>query len=320
MRGAARAPRAVVFAYHDVGVRCLRTLLAHGVDVPLVLTHEDSAGETIWFESVAQHARWHGIEVYAPENPNAPEVVDRVRAARPDFMFSFYYRSMLGAELLALAARGAYNMHGSLLPRYRGRVPVNWAVLHGERETGATLHVMAVKPDAGDIVEQQAVPILPDDTAFEVFRKVTVAAEQALDRALPALIAGTAPHRPQDLAAGSYFGRRTARDGAIDWRAGVAAAHNLIRAVAPPYPGAFTEADGMSLRILRSLPVATPRALAAAATGAPVLRWYQGALYALCHDGALKILQFEFGSELRDAEAFHRRFGERVLRLKPVME
>jgi methionyl-tRNA formyltransferase len=320
LTGAARAPRAVVFAYHDVGVRCLRTLLAHGVEVPLVLTHEDSPGETIWFESVSQHARWHGIEVHAPEDPNTPEVIDRVRSARPDFMFSFYYRSMLGAELLALPARGAYNVHGSLLPRYRGRVPVNWAVLHGERDTGATLHAMAVKPDAGDIVEQQAVPILPDDTAFEVFRKVTVAAEQALDRALPALIAGTAPHRPQNLAPGSYFGRRSARDGAIDWRAGAAAAHNLIRAVAPPYPGAFTEADGMSLRILRSLPVATPPALAAAAAGAPALRWYLGGLYVLCHDGALKILQFEFGSELRNAEAFYRRFGERVLRLKPVME
>ena len=320
MTGAARAPRAVVFAYHDVGVRCLRTLLAHGVEVPLVLTHEDSAGETIWFESVAQHARWHGIEVLAPENPNTPEVMEQVRATRPDFVFSFYYRSMLGPQLLALPPRGAYNLHGSLLPRYRGRAPVNWAVLHGERETGATLHLMAVKPDAGDIVEQQAVPILPDDTAFEVFRKVTVAAEQALDRALPGLIAGTAAHRPQNLAAGSYFGRRTARDGAIDWRAGAAAAHNLIRAVAPPYPGAFTEADGMSLRILRSLPVATPPALAAAASGAPVLRWHQGALYALCHDGVLQILQFEFGSELRNPEAFHRRYGERSLRLKPVME
>jgi methionyl-tRNA formyltransferase len=320
LTGALRAPRAVVFAYHDVGVRCLRTLLSQGVAVPLVLTHEDSAGETIWFESVAQHARWHGIEVRTPENPNSPEVLEQVRAAQPDFLFSFYYRSLLGAELLGLAARGAYNVHGSLLPAYRGRVPVNWAVLHGERQTGATLHLMTVMPDAGDIVEQQAVPILPDDTAFEVFRKVTVAAELALSRALPGLIAGTAVHRPQDLAAGSYFGRRSARDGAIDWRAGVRAAHNLVRAVAPPYPGAFTEADGVPLRILRSLPVALPGALPAAAPDAPLLCWYQGGLYALCHDGALKILQFEFGSELHSAEAFHQRFGERALRLKPVME
>jgi methionyl-tRNA formyltransferase len=196
---------------------------------------------------------------------------------------------------------------------------VNWAVLNGESETGATLHAMAVKPDAGDIIDSQAVPILPDDTAVEVFRKVTVAAELVLYRSLPPLIAGTAPHRPQNLAAGSYFGARSARDGVIDWRAGVRAAHNLIRAVAPPYPGAFTEADGVPLRILRSLPVTAPSAVAAGAI-VPALRWHQGELYALCHDGALKVLQFEFGDGLCSAEAFHRRFGERVLALKAVME
>jgi methionyl-tRNA formyltransferase len=315
-----RAPRAVVFAYHDVGVRCLRALLAGGVEVPLVLTHADAPGELIWFDSVARHAAWHDIEVMMPQDPNAAAVFERVRAAQPDFLFSFYYRSMLGSSLLSLPARGAYNLHGSLLPKYRGRVPVNWAVLHGESETGATLHAMAVKPDAGDIVGQQAVPILPDDTAVEVFRKVTVAAELVLHRCLPALIAGTATHRRQDLAAGSYFGGRSARDGAIDWRRGVRAAHNLIRAVAPPYPGAFTEAEGTPLRILRSLPVTAPAAVPLAAAGAPVLRWHAGALHALCHDGALKVLQFEFGADISSAEGFHRRFGERALALRPSME
>jgi methionyl-tRNA formyltransferase len=311
----ARAPRAVVFAYHDVGVRCLRTVLAHGVQVPLVFTHLDSPGESIWFDSVARHARWHGIKVLTPENPNVTDVVDLVRVAQPDFLFSFYYRSMLGAELLSLATRGAYNMHGSLLPKYRGRVPVNWAVLQGESETGATLHAMTVKPDAGDIVACEAVPILPDDTAVEVFRKVSVAAEVALDRVLPALIAGSAPHVPQDLKSGSYFGRRTARDGAIDWRRGALAAHNLIRAVAPPYPGAYSEADGLKLRLLRSLPAAgQPPAEAA------VLCWHNGDVYARCHDGALKLLEFELGSDIDNAAAFHRRFGERLLLLKPVME
>jgi len=317
---ASRAPRAVVFAYHDVGVRCLRTLLAGGVDVPLVLTHTDAPGEVIWFDSVARHAAWHGIEVMTPQDPNVAAVVERVSAARPDFLFSFYYRSMLGGELLSLPARGAYNLHGSLLPKYRGRVPVNWAVLHGESETGATLHAMAAKPDAGDIVGQQAVPILPDDIAVEVFRKVAVAAELVLHRCLPPLIAGTAPHRAQDLAAGSYFGGRSARDGAIDWRRGIRAAHNLIRAVAPPYPGAFTEAEGTPLRILRSLPVTLTAAMPPAAAGAPVLRWHDGALYALCYDGALKVLQFEFGADISSAEGFHRRFGERALALRPSME
>src|SRR5690242_10512846 len=132
--------RAVVFGYHNVGVRCLKVLLAHGMAVPLVVTHEDSPGETIWFDSVARTAAEHGIDVITPDDPDAADVAARVAAARPDFIFSFYYRRMLGRKLLALAPRGALNMHGSLLPKYRGRVPVNWAIIQGEAETGATLH------------------------------------------------------------------------------------------------------------------------------------------------------------------------------------
>ncbi|HVN98841.1 MAG TPA: formyltransferase [Steroidobacteraceae bacterium] len=301
--------RAVVFAYHDVGVRCLRALLAQGVTVPLVVTHADDPGEQVWFDSVARHAHWHGLEVITPADARSPELLARVRAAQPDFLFSFYYRHMLPAELLASAPRGAYNMHGSLLPKYRGRVPVNWAVLHGERETGATLHAMTARADDGGIVDAQAVPILPDDTAGEVFRKVTVAAELTLLRALPALLAGTAVLRAQDAAQASYFGRRTRADGAIDWRLGVAAVHNLVRAVAPPYPGAFAQADGMPLRVLRSLAgpgVGAPR---------PELRWIDGEVRALCHDGQLRLLEFELDGKSVDAAAFRARFGDRPLAL-----
>ena len=122
----------MVFAYDDVGVRCLHVLLTHDVDVALVVTHEDQPGEQIWFDSLARHAHWHGIPVITPGDPNRGDVLARVERAAPDMLFSFYYRRMLGLPLLATARRGAYNMHGSLLPRYRGRAPINWAVLHGE--------------------------------------------------------------------------------------------------------------------------------------------------------------------------------------------
>jgi methionyl-tRNA formyltransferase len=151
---------------------------------------------------------------------------------------------MLPVELLALAKHGAYNMHGSLLPKYRGRVPVNWAVLHGETETGATLHEMALKPDAGAIVAQTPVPILPDDTAHEVFGKLTVAAEQTLWQALPLMLAGQTPKLPNDLSKGSYFGGRKPEDGHIDWSKPAQDIYNLHRAVAPPYPGAWTVIGG----------------------------------------------------------------------------
>jgi methionyl-tRNA formyltransferase len=264
-----RSPRAVVFAYHNVGDRCLRVLRAHGVDVPLVITHADDPAETPWFARVADAAAELDLPCIAPADVNAPDVVDRIAALAPDFVFSFYCRRMLKAPLLALARRGALNMHGSLLPFYRGRAPVNWAVLRGERHTGATLHYMADKPDAGDIVAQQAVPILPDDTARQVFDKVTVAAEMCLDAALPGLIAGTAPRIRNDIARGSYFGGRTPDDGRIDWGKPAVDIHNLVRAVAPPYPGARTSIGGVPSRVLKTrvLDTHAPPGVPALSTG-----------------------------------------------------
>ena len=187
--------RAVVFAYHDVGVRCLKTLLSGGVEVPLVVTVPDDPRETPWYASVAATAEDYGLAVTAPAEANSAELARTVSELKPDFIFSFYYRAMLGAPLLRAARSGALNIHGSLLPKFRGRAPVNWAILKGERETGATLHYMVERADAGDIVDQLAVPILEDDEAREVFAKVTVAAESILARSLPALIPGRAPRR-----------------------------------------------------------------------------------------------------------------------------
>ncbi len=242
--------RAVVFGYHNVGVRCLKVLLAAGVDVALVVTHEDSASENIWFESMISLCQTEGIPYVTPADARSPELLEQVKTVEPDLMFSFYYRHMLPAALLAVAP--AFNMHGSLLPEFRGRAPVNWAVLHGATVTGATLHEMTVKPDAGAIVSQMEVPILPDDTAHEVFGKVQVAAEQALWRVLPSLLDGTAPRLHNDLSKGGYFGGRTPEDGRIDWRQPAQQVYNLHRAVAPPYPGAFTDLGGVRYVIQRA--------------------------------------------------------------------
>ena len=297
--------RAVVFGYHDVGVRCLETLLSGGVEVPLVVTVRDDPHETQWFGSVAATAAEYGIETVMPSDPNTPDMQQRLAALQPDFIFSFYYRALLGAPLLQAARLGALNMHGSLLPRYRGRAPVNWAILHGERETGATLHYMAAKPDAGDIVGQQAVPILPDDTAREVFGKVTVAAEIVLDAALPALVAGTASRRPQELSAGSYFGGRRPEDGRIDWTMSAKRIHDLVRAVAPPYPGAFTTVGGRPARVLATRVVDTaapPARPVAAVTGERIVARCGGG-------GALALCSLEIDGAPVDARGFAARFG-----------
>jgi methionyl-tRNA formyltransferase len=304
--------KAVVFAYHDVGVRCLRVLLEQGVDVALVVTHSDNPAEHIWFGSVADLAASHGIEVITPDDPNTPEGVAKIAAIVPDFLFSFYYRLMLTPALLATARRGAFNMHGSLLPKYRGRVPVNWAVLQGETETGATLHEMVAKPDAGRIVDQQSVAIGPDDQAAEVFRKVTAAAETVLRRCLPKLLDGSAELRAQDLSQGGYFGGRKPADGRISWIRPAQEIHNLVRAVAPPYPGAYTELGGKALFIHRT----RLEAGGGMCGSAPGFYASRAGVDAVCVDGrVLALLEMQYEDKPFTPADFLARFGARPVPL-----
>jgi methionyl-tRNA formyltransferase len=237
-------PGVVVFAYHDIGVECLDALVSRGSRVLAVFTHRDNPEEKIWFRSVAQLARQHGIPVHTPDSVNTPEWIARLREMKPDIIFSFYYRNLICQEILDIPRLGAFNLHGSLLPKYRGRVPINWAVLNGEIRTGVTLHHMVKRPDAGDIVDQEAVSIGPRDTAQDVFIKVTAAARQVVERNLAAIKQGRAPRRPQDESQASYFGGRKPDDGRIDWHADSQQIFNLIRALTHPYPGAFTDVDG----------------------------------------------------------------------------
>ncbi len=244
--------RAVVFAYHDVGVDCLKALLAAGIQVDLVVTHEDDPNENVWFGSVSKLCAEKHIPYVTPSAPELPSLIPQLQMLHPDYIFSFYYRNMIPAEILACAKIAALNMHGSLLPKYRGRAPVNWAILHGETKTGATLHVMEIKPDAGDIVGQAEVDIGPDETATEVFTKVSQAAVKVMNTVLPQLIQGNVPRKANPLSQGSYFGGRKPADGQIHWGQTAFEVHNLVRAVAPPYPGAFTDWQGQTMIVARS--------------------------------------------------------------------
>jgi methionyl-tRNA formyltransferase len=275
--------RAVVCAYGEVGAASLETLLELGVDVALVVTHEDAPGERLWFRSVRDLARGAGVRAIAPPNVNAPEALATVAEAAPDFLFSFYFRHMLKRPVLALAKRGALNLHGSLLPRYRGRAPVNWVLIEGETETGLTLHYMDEKPDHGDVVAQRAVAIARDDTALSLTRKLAGAARDLLRVAIPQLAAGTAQRLAQDHARSTYFGGRRPEDGAIDWRAPAERVRNLIRAVTDPWPGAFTSLRSRTLSIwwAETAPIDAPRPpgeLFFDAGGAPCVAAGEGAL------------------------------------------
>ena len=242
-------PRILFFGYSEVGYSCLSLLLERGDNIVALITHEDNPHEKIWFKTPAVAAREKGVPVFTPENVNTPEWRERIAALRPDLILSVYYRHMIGTKILALPPLGAFNMHGSLLPKYRGRAPINWAVLHGEPRLGMTLHRMVKAPDAGAIIDQDGVEIGPRDTAEQAFRKVLPCARQVLARQIDALLAGTAKENPQDDAQATYFSGRKPEDGRIQWNHTSRQVFNLIRAVTAPYPGAFTDVGGVRLMV-----------------------------------------------------------------------
>lgn len=226
-----------------------------GADVRAVFTYEDDPDENTWFHSVRELALKSGLPVFTPCGVKNRETLELIRSLRPELIFSFYYRDIIPAEILEMPRLGAFNMHGSLLPKYRGRACVNWAIIHGETETGPTLHWMTKRPDEGDIVDQERVPIDGGDTAMDVMLKIADAAEAVITRNLPLLESGKAPRREQDHSQATYFGGRRPEDGKIDWTASAREICNLVRAVTHPYPGAFAMLDGENLFIWKATPL-----------------------------------------------------------------
>jgi len=245
--------RAVVFAYQEIGSACLEELIDFGTDVACLFTHEDDPDEEIWFRQPAGIAGGLGIPVYSPENVNDSKWASMIREIGPDIIFSFYYRKMIPGAILDIPRIGAFNLHGSLLPRYRGRCPVNWVMIAGEEETGVTLHDMIEKPDAGDVVAQKKVAIAFEDDVLSVYIKMVKAARELMRDILPNLAAGTFTRIPQS-GIPSYFGGRKPEDGIIDWGKDALSIYNLTRAVTHPYPGAFTYLDGKKLLIWKAYP------------------------------------------------------------------
>ncbi|HOJ42991.1 MAG TPA: formyltransferase [Syntrophorhabdaceae bacterium] len=257
--------RCVVFAYHEIGYVCLEELIDYGACVSCLFTHLDDPNEEIWFRRPIEIAEKHLIPVYTPKNLKEGNWYQIIKSLAPDVIFSFYYRYMIPMEIIEIPQIGAFNMHGSLLPKFRGRAPVNWVLIKGEKKTGVTLHYMVEKPDAGDIIGQKEVEIECEDTAKTLFLKLAKASKELLKEVLPLIEKGRIKGIPQ-TGESSYYGGRKADDGIIDWEADATSIYNLIRAVTHPYPGAFTYFEGKKLFIWWAKPVegvcnATPGAI-----------------------------------------------------------
>jgi len=243
----------VVFGYHEIGYVCLEELISFGADVICLFTHKDDPKEVVWFRKPSAIAEKQGIPVYKPDSIKDRCWADMIRSLSPDIIFSFYYRNMIPKDILDVPRIGAFNLHGSLLPKFRGRAPVNWVLVAGEKKTGLTLHYMVEKPDAGDIVAQQEVDITFEDTAYTLFLKMADAARILMKNILPKFRDGTFKSTPQ-IGTSSYFSGRKPEDGMIYWDKDAMTIYNLVRAVTHPYPGAFTYMDGKKLFVWKAYP------------------------------------------------------------------
>jgi methionyl-tRNA formyltransferase len=251
-------PTAVVCAYSSVGTAALEGLIEAGVEIRALYTYAQGADEQ-WFTPPAVVAEAQGIPVHMAPAFNDDAVYEAIQAHRPDFLFSFYFREMIQGRFLEIPRLGAYNLHGSLLPKYRGRAPLNWVLVKGETETGITLHAMTPKPDDGHIVAQTRLPIAWDETALSLTDKAAQAGRGLVRDAIPGLVDGSIQRIDQKtLGPSTYFGGRKPVDSRLDFAMGVQEAFNQIRAVADPWPNAFLETPSGTLRLAWALPSYEP--------------------------------------------------------------
>jgi len=290
-----KSARCVLFAYHDMGYACMEALLKMGAPVAALFTHRDDSHEEIWWRSCAELAARHGIPVHIDESVEA--LGAKIGALKPAVIYSFSYRHLIPASVFEPAPLGAFNLHPSLLPAYRGRAPVNWMLVNGEREAGVTLHHMVVRADAGDIVGQRAVAIDDSDNALTLYRKLVPLGVELIEELHPKIVAGIAPRRKMDISKGSYFGRRKPEDGRIVWQWPARRIFNLVRAVTHPYPGAFCFVGGRKLLVWEATIGAENGTLAA--PGRVVRETADGAIEIAAGEGSVivKTAQFEGGVE-----------------------
>jgi len=232
--------KAVVLAYHNIGCTGIEALLRNGFEIAAVFTHTDDPKEKIWFRSVAELTTTENIPVFAPNNINHPIWVRKIKEINPDIIFSFHYRRNVKQAILEIPPAGCLSLRASLLPKYRGKCPINWVLVNGEKETGVTLHYLTTSLDDGDIVCQEKIEISDTDTAKSLHEKAAKTASKLLDKILPRINDGTAPRTPQDHSKVTCFGPRCPEDGEIDWSMSATKVRNLVRAVTHPYPGAFS--------------------------------------------------------------------------------
>jgi methionyl-tRNA formyltransferase len=236
----------------DFAVPSLKMLLANGYEVPAVVTAPDKPGgrKGMLQSAVKTFAKEHGLNILQPGNLKSPEFLAELKALHADLQIVVAFR-MLPEAVWAMPRLGTMNLHGSLLPKYRGAAPINWAIIRGEEETGVTTFLLQHEIDTGDLLFQEKTPIGENETAGEVYQRLMEIGAQLVLRSVKAIESGTArPQRQADVEA-THAPKIHTETCEIDFSKSTAAVHNFIRGMSP-FPGAWTMHNGKLLKIFRT--------------------------------------------------------------------
>lgn len=237
----------------EIGYRVLTDLYEHGYRIDLVVTVPPAWGErTSGYTDFAPLAKRYGSALLEVEDINAPDIIEEIAGRQPDLIIVCGWQRLLGRELLSIPSKGCVGFHSSLLPRYRGRAPVNWAIIMGERETGVTMFYLDPEADAGDIIAQRAFPITLADDCRTVYEKSASAAGEILLEQLPLIAEGKAPRLHNPSRSYPVYPKRTPADGLIDFQRSALDVYNWVRALTRPYPGAFFYHEGRKVLAWRA--------------------------------------------------------------------
>jgi methionyl-tRNA formyltransferase len=250
--------RIVFMGTPEFAVPSLEILLDHGYDVPAVVTAPDKPGGRLGVleSAVKRSATARGVPVLQPEKLKNPAFLAALRALGADLQVVVAFR-MLPEAVWAMPPLGTLNLHASLLPKYRGAAPINWAIIRGERETGLTTFLLRHEIDTGDVLFQERLTIGPDETAGALHDRMMQAGAALVLRTVQAIERGEARPRPQSDAEASHAPKIFTETCRIDFARPAREVHNFIRGLSP-YPGAWTLLDGKTFKILRSATAEAP--------------------------------------------------------------
>jgi len=295
--GVSAFPRILFVGVHREAEAPFRWLVGSGENVAGLVTLTPAARAAVsGAVDLAAIASAAGVPVLEVASVNEAGCVAWSRERSPDVILVVGWTQLLKHEMLSLPSTACLGFHASLLPKYRGRAPINWALIHDETETGNTMIVLEPGADEGDIVAQRRIPITDDDDCATLYDKVAATEVEMLAEVLPLVRAGTLPRRRQDASQASVMPKRRPEDGLIDWSQSTRQLFNWVRALTHPYPGAFTDLSGRRVFVWRATPARAATDLSPGA-GIGAVRVVEGRPSVRTGDGWLEISRAQLEGE-----------------------